>query len=124
MMNWLAQSLAANKRRCRTCSGNPETLAFLDAQAERLTTMSNEEFGANKGGLISSITQRDKNLAQRASRYWLDLDRGVTTFDGRQQLAKAVSELYLSDMQVFVAKLRQKVESDYLLVYSNGKFGE
>ena len=100
------------------------TLAFLDAQAERLTTMSNEEFGANKGGLISSITQRDKNLAQRASRYWLDLDRGVTTFDGRQQLAKAVSELYLSDMQVFVAKLRHKVESDYLLVYSNGKFGE
>jgi len=25
---------------------------------------------------------------------------------------------------VFVENLRQKVESDYLLVYSNGKFGE
>jgi len=100
------------------------TLAFLDAQAERFETMSKEEFGANKGGLITSITQRDKNLAQRASRYWLDLDRGITTFDGRQRLAKAVSALYLPDMQAFLTNFRNKIESDYLLVYSNGKFSE
>ena len=99
------------------------TLEFMDAQADRLAEMSEEEFGANKGGLITRLIQRDRNLAQRAQRYWHDLDRGVTTFDTRRQLASAVSKLTKQDMIVFLDDVRGRLRSDYLMVYNLGKFG-
>ena len=100
------------------------TLEFMDAQADRLAEMSEEEFGANKGGLITRLIQRDRNLAQRAQRYWHDLDRGVTTFDARRQLASAVSKLTKQDMIVFLDDVRGRLRSDYLMVYNLGKFGD
>ena len=98
------------------------TLAFLDTEVERLAGMSAEEYGVNKGGLIARLTQRDKNLSQRAGRYWSDLDRGVTTFDANMQLAKAVSALELPDVQRFLGEVRARLNANYLQVYSNGKF--
>jgi len=84
--------------------------------------MSEEEFGANKGGLITKLTQRDKNLSQRSGRYWADLDQGVTTFDSNMQLAKAVSDLGKDDMQAFLKEVNGKLGNQYMMVYSEGKF--
>jgi secreted Zn-dependent insulinase-like peptidase len=98
------------------------TLAFMTLQERVLSEMSDEEFGANKGGLIAKLTQRDKNLSQRSKRYWADLDRGVTTFDSNMQLAKAVSDLGKDDMQAFLKEVNSKLGNQYLMVYSEGKF--
>ena len=98
------------------------TLAFMTLQERVLSEMSDEEFGANKGGLIAKLTQRDKNLSQRSKRYWADLDRGVTTFDSNMQLAKAVSDLGKDDMQAFLKEVNGKLGNQYLMVYSEGKF--
>jgi secreted Zn-dependent insulinase-like peptidase len=98
------------------------TLAFIETQVQRLAEMSEEEFGANKGGLITSLTQRDRNLAQRAGRYWADLDQGIVTFDSRHQVAAAVSELSLDDIRVFLGDVQAKLGNQYVYVYSEGKF--
>lgn len=98
------------------------TLAFMTAQERVLSEMSDEEFSANKGGLIAKLTQRDKNLSQRSMRYWADLDQGVTTFDSNMQLAKAVSELTKDDMRAFLKEVNGKLGNQYLMVYSEGKF--
>ena len=98
------------------------TLEFVDSQVDRLKAMSEEEFGTNKGGLITQLIQRDKNLGQRAQRYWSELDRGVTTFDARRQLAKVVSGLSRQDMLEFLDKVRLKLSQDYLMIISEGKF--
>jgi len=98
------------------------TLAFMTAQELMLSEMSEEEFGANKGGLITKLTQRDKNLSQRSGRYWADLDQGVTTFDSNMQLAKAVSDLGKDDMQAFLKEVNGKLGNQYMMVYSEGKF--
>ena len=97
-------------------------LAFMTEQALVLSEMSEEQFSANKGGLITKLTQRDKNLSQRSNRYWADLDRGVTTFDSNSQLAKAVSELGKDDMQTFLKEVNGKLGNQYMMVYSEGKF--
>jgi insulysin len=98
------------------------TLAFMTAQERVLSEMSDEEFGANKGGLIAKLTQRDKNLSQRSNRYWADLDQGVTTFDSNMQMAKAVSDLTKNDMQAFLKEVNGKLGNQYMMVYSEGKF--
>ncbi len=98
------------------------TLAFMAAQTDRLAQMSEEEFGANKGGLIGKLTQRDKNLSQRAGRYWSDLDRGVLTFDSRMQLAAAVSALSLEDMLSHLDDVNRKLGNEYLMIFSEGQF--
>ena len=98
------------------------TLAFMTVQERVLSEMSDEEFGANKGGLIAKLTQRDKNLSQRSNRYWADLDQGVTTFDSNMQMAKAVSDLTKNDMQAFLKEVNGKLGNQYMMVYSEGKF--
>lgn len=98
------------------------TLEYMSAELKRLSEMSEQEFGVNKGGLIVKLTQRDKGLGQRATRYWSNLDRGITTFDARQQLAKAVSELDLEDMLAYLESVNAKLDERYLLVFSEGKF--
>ena len=99
-----------------------KTLAYMSLQERVLSEMSDEEFGANKSGLIAKLTQRDKNLLQRSKRYWADLDRGVMTFDSNMQLAKAVSDLGKDDMQVFLREVNRKLGNQYMMVYSEGKF--
>ena len=68
-------------------------LTFLDARPNALRNLSDEAFAQHKAGLISDLTERDKNLRQRSQRLWRDLDLGYTNFDSNQQLADAVGEL-------------------------------
>ena len=51
-----------------------------------------------------------------------DLDKGVTTFDSKMQLAKAVSDLDKDDMQAFLREVNRKLGNQYMMVYSEGKF--
>lgn len=98
------------------------TLQFMESELQRLRGMSEEEFGTNKGGLIVKLTQRDKGLVQRAKRYWSDLDRDVTTFDSRQQLAKAVSGLGKDEMLQYLEQVNDKLGNRYLMVFNEGRF--
>ncbi len=98
------------------------TLDYMAAEEQRLGEMTEEEFGANKGGLIAKLTQRDKGLGQRAKRYWSDLDREITTFDAREQLAKAVSGLSLEDILAYVERVNEKLGNQYMMVFSEGRF--
>lgn len=100
------------------------TLTYMQGQVAVLSKMPEEEFEANKGGLIATLTQRDKNLSQRAGRYWSDLDRDIRTFDSNQQLADAVAALSLEDIRESLAIVNRKLEQEFLMVFSSGKFAE
>lgn len=76
----------------------------------------------NKSGLITNLTQSDKNLSRRASRYWADLDRGITTFDSHIQLANAVAALSKDEMVEFLIQVNGKLGNEYMMVFSEGKF--
>lgn len=100
------------------------TLEFFDGELVRLAAMPEEEFDSNKGGLISSLTQKDRNLSQRANRYWFDLDIDITTFDSHYQIADEVARLTLDEVQSFAAQVKEKLAKEYVYVYSEGKFGQ
>ena len=99
-----------------------QTRLFLESLAARFEEMSEEEFSANRSGLITQLIQRDKNLGQRARRYWSELDRGITTFDARRQMASMVSKLNRADMVSYLDRVISLSDTDYLFIYSEGRF--
>ncbi len=98
------------------------TRAFVDQQVEALSRMDQKTFDAHRAGLISRLTETDKNLGERSSRFWSDLDQRVTTFDSREQIAEAVGRLSLDDMREFIADMRRRIQDQRLLVFSRGGF--
>ena len=96
---------------------------YLKEEYARLAALDDDEFNQNKKGLISKLMRRDKNLRQRAARYWTDLEMDLATFDGRERLGSAISDLTKEDVLNFFDVIREKIESEYLLISSDGKFG-
>ncbi|MYG14050.1 MAG: hypothetical protein F4171_14860 [Gammaproteobacteria bacterium] len=99
-------------------------LKFLDGCPNAVRSLSDGEFAQHKAGLISTLTERDKNLRQRSHRLWIDLDLGYLSFDSSQQLADAVAGLSKAAMVDFMEGLRQRARSHGLIIYSMGKFKE
>jgi secreted Zn-dependent insulinase-like peptidase len=100
------------------------TQAFMTEYLEALEAMPESAFAAYQQGLIGRLTERDKNLGERGRRLWNNLDLGVTTFDMREQIARAVAELDKDDMLAFLSRSAARFDSDRLLVYSNGRFDD
>jgi secreted Zn-dependent insulinase-like peptidase len=100
------------------------TQAFLAEQRQSLEEMTEPAFEEAKAGLIAELLERDKNLGSRADRYWSDLDEGILTFDGREQVAGAITELSQPDLLGFFDTVIEKIENRHLLIWSQGKFGE
>ena len=99
-------------------------LTFLDARPNAVRSLSDEAFAQHKAGLISDLTERDKNLSQRSQRLWRNLDLGYLKFDANQQLADAVADFSKAAMADFMEGLRQRARSHRLIIYSMGKFKE
>ena len=100
------------------------TLAFMDAQVDELTAMPEEEFATNKDGLITTLLQKDKNLAQRAQRYWHEMDQDNLNFDTNVQLAAEVELLSKADILSYLNAVRDKLQNQYLMIFNTGKFAE
>ena len=92
-------------------------------ESARLAALDEDEFTENKKGLISKLMQRDKNLQQRATRYWSDLEMDIGSFDGKEKLGAAISDLTKKDILSFFGEILKKLETQYVLISSDGKFG-
>ena len=99
-----------------------KTEAFLASFRDTLATMSDTDFEANKQGLITRLLERDQNLAQRRSRYWNDLEFGLTGFDTRTRIAEAVARIEKPAYLDFFDELRDRAENSRLVIYSPGRF--
>ncbi len=100
------------------------TKSFLDAQVPALEAMSEEAFAEHKSGLVTLLTKRDENLAQRSQRYRADLNLDITSFDSRKQIADEVNSLSKTQMLTSLSGLIDRFENRRLVVYSTGKFEE
>jgi len=63
---------------------------FLGAFAERLESMEPAELERERESLLARILEADERLAERADRYWSEIDREELGFDSRERLAQAV----------------------------------
>src|SRR5262249_43177507 len=100
------------------------SLKFLNAYRNTGAALSDEEFAAQRQSLATKLTERDKNLAARGARLWSDLDLGYTTFDSRQQIAKAVLGIDKKTFLLFYDELLARAASQRLIIFSTGRFAD
>ena len=118
-ISFVVQSPVANPQQLQQA-----TYDFVDAYAQELSAMPEADYIEYRDGLISELTEYDKNLAQRSSRYWSNLRLDHTTFDRNRQLSKAVKQISHAQSISFINALRKRLPKERLIAYSLGKFKE
>ncbi len=93
--------------------------AFVNAYADELQAMSEEEFAAHKAGLVSKLLKKDDMMLLRAVRYMNDMEREHYSFDFNAQVAERVKSLDKAELLAFY---RENLldQPRRLVVYSPG----
>jgi secreted Zn-dependent insulinase-like peptidase len=95
---------------------------YLQGTPATIESMPEETFALQREGLLVKLLEADKNLAERTERYWVDIDEGITTFDGNRQLADAVRKLTRADVVNWLRTLPGRLDAQSLVVSSRGRF--
>lgn len=72
---------------------------FAEGFAKQLGELGSDRLDREKQAIISQLTERDRQLGEVSSRYWTEIDRNNTRFDSREQLAEAIREVTLEELQ-------------------------
>ena len=133
----LGYVVSAGVRRLNTRSGNlflvqspkagakdleQATLTFMQNYVEGWQDLSDAEFAQQKSGLISRLTESDKNLGQRSQKYWQNLKDENYNFDSNEQIAAAVEKLSKAEMGEFMQDILKRLKTERILIFSPGKF--
>ena len=98
------------------------TLTFMQNYADSWQNLSDAEFAQQKSGLISRLTESDKNLGQRSQKYWQNLNDENYNFDSNEQIAAEVEKLSKAEMGEFMQDILKRLKSKRILIFSPGKF--
>lgn len=95
----------------------PEVTAAIDAFMGSVAgSLDEEQFLRYRKSLVAEIQRPDKNLWERAEFYWQSIAKKEFAFDGRQQLAAAVSALTLEDWNAYFSDVFQAQRRSLLVV--------
>lgn len=100
------------------------TISFVDEFVSNWPDVTDAEFEQQKAGLINRLLQKPKNLNERSQLYWADLTDELYSFDSREQVAALVDGLSREEMYTFFQRLQDKLDSQRLLIYTQGQFDE
>ncbi|PIE25281.1 MAG: peptidase M16 [Neptuniibacter caesariensis] len=90
--------------------------SFLQQWSDKLMTLDEATLARFKTSVTSRILKKDNTLSSRSKRYWREIDWNETSFDSREELAKAVDNLTLEQ----VRKGFEKLKARKLVVLHNG----
>jgi secreted Zn-dependent insulinase-like peptidase len=98
------------------------TREFLNKELNAVAQMGEEEFQRFQSGLVGQLTEKDRNLGERSRRYWTNLQLGITTFDTRQRIAAAATDLSKDDVLTYLRQLVARFDQERLIVFNRGRF--
>lgn len=82
--------------------------AFLADYQEKISKLSAQEFESYKQGLITLLTEKPKNMGEKFSRFWRDIEVQRYSFDTNQAIAQQVEQLTLADIVSLYEQIRQQ----------------
>ena len=100
-----------------------ETRLFLEEQLATIPTMNDESLARYKSAVISKLLKQDNNLYSRSNRYWQDIDRENYEFDTNKDLANAVADITLDDLNKTLKELVMD-KGRSLLIYTYQEIDE
>ncbi|WP_430461902.1 insulinase family protein [Thalassolituus sp. LLYu03] len=70
-----------------------QSMLFFSDFEKQLADMSDEEFNSYRQGLVTLLTEKPKNMNEKAARFWRDIDVGRTGFDTNSAIAAEVMKV-------------------------------
>ena len=117
-MVFLVQSPVADVGHLQTA-----TSQFIATRRIELNAMTSEEFDGYKQGLLASLLEKDKNLAQRSGRYLQDVVQANPQFNTREQLTEVIKSISLDELKLAYDRILNLDSPRRLEVFSPGKSG-
>lgn len=71
---------------------------FSEGFESVLSGLTEERLSQEKQAVISKLLEQDRQLGDISGRYWREIDRGMETFNSREQLAEAVRNVTRQDL--------------------------
>lgn len=99
---------------------NHSRIFFRDYEG-KLETMSDEEFALFQEGLITRLTEKPKNMGEKAANFWADLSTERYTFDTRQAIADEVVNITKTQILNLYRRAVLNNEWSWLLFEKGGK---
>jgi secreted Zn-dependent insulinase-like peptidase len=93
---------------------------FLDEYAGKIAALDEATFEQHKASLLNNLLEADSTLDDRTGRYWNELDREYYAFDLRENLAAAIRDVSLADLQASYENLLRGGDSKRLIVRAPG----
>ncbi|WP_428242073.1 insulinase family protein [Gynuella sp.] len=94
---------------------------FLNEAPQWLQKLSEDEFNKNKQGLISNLTEPDKNLLEAGTRYWHNLHYDNYNFNEQRRIAREMNAITLDGVLKFMEISILNDNAKRLVVYHIGK---
>lgn len=94
--------------------------SFLDEYGVKMAELDQATFEQHKAALLNNLLEADGTLDERTQRYWNELDREHYAFDLRENLAAAIKEVTLAELQASYEDLLRSRKSKRLVVRAAG----
>ena len=94
---------------------------FFTNFASTLNAMSQDEFSNFKQGLINLLSEKPKNMAEKASRFWRELGDHRYQFDTNEAIAAEVETLTLEDVQALYQQAILEQQHPWLMLVQGGE---
>mgnify|MGYP001219076650 CR=1 FL=1 len=96
-----------------------ETELFFNDFNQQLAELTLEEFEDHKQGLISRLTSKKKNMAEKVGHFWHNIEVNRLTFDTNEAIAAEVETIELADIQkLFTSSVIEKKDPRLLFSHS------
>jgi len=97
-----------------------QSLKFFTDYQQTLNAMSDEEFANYRQGLITLLTEKPKNMNEKAVRFWRDIDSERWTFDTTDAIAAEVEKLTKEDISGLYSTAVLNKENPWLIITQGG----
>lgn len=105
-------------------ASDQQVQSAIDIFLQEFASQSEEKMCADyvlsQAAVISQLREEDKNLAERASSYWQDLQYGDLGFDGKAQIATAVENMSCQAWRSMVLPMVSKQYPGRLAIVAQG----
>ena len=82
------------------------------------------EFIEHRTSLVKDIMKAEEKLRDRSGRYWTEIDREHYTFESRENLTEAVTNISFADFQDFFLNSIIHPNVSRIVIRSYGKSGD
>ena len=94
---------------------------FFKQYEEKLSALTPDEFASFKQGLVNLLLEKPKNLAEKASRFWRELNQHRYQFNTMESIAKEVETLTLDEITTLYKKAISEKQHPWLMMVQGGE---